>query len=131
AFRRILPAYAGIVSVALGLALGPTAPASGEPPALHVVANGEAVRLAGNVIVQDAIIMAPYQGLFEPLGIHPTWDPQARSLRLTGPGGDEMELRAGDPYVTINGERRPVPIPLVAVMGRVLIPVQWVFETFG
>jgi N-acetylmuramoyl-L-alanine amidase len=131
AFRRILPAYAGIVSVALGLALGPTAPASSEPPALHVVANGEAVRLAGNVIVQDAIIMAPYQGLFEPLGIHPTWDPQARSLRLTGPGGDEMELRAGDPYVTINGERRPVPIPLVAVMGRVLIPVQWVFETFG
>jgi len=42
-----------------------------------------------------------------------------------------MFLRAGDPYVSVNGERRPAPIPLVAVFDRVLIPVQWVFETLG
>ena len=131
AFPRVAPFCAGIVSLVLILSLGPAASAAGEFGALRVIVNGEVVRLTGNPIVQDTVVMAPYQGLFEPLGIRATWNPQERSLNLAGPAGDEMQLRAGDPYVTVNGERRPVPIPLVSVLGRVLIPVQWVFETLG
>ena len=131
AFRRNASLCAGIIILALTLALGPAAPAAGESPALRVIVNGEVVRLAGNPILQETIVMAPYPGLFEPLGIRTAWNPVDRSLSLASPAGDEMQLRAGDPYVTVNGERRPVPIPLVAVLGRVLIPVQWVFETLG
>ena len=36
--------------------------------------------------------MAPYQGLFEPMGIRATWDPNARLLTLVSPAGDEMQL---------------------------------------
>ncbi len=98
---------------------------------LQIVANGETIHLPGAAVIQDNILMVPYQRLFGPLGIRATWDGRARTLRLVGPAGDDMELRAGDPYATVNGESRPVPIPLVAVLDRVLIPVQWVFETLG
>ncbi len=98
---------------------------------LQIVANGETIHLPGMAVIQDNILMVPYQRLFGPLGIRATWDGRARTLKLVGPAGDEMELRAGDPYATVNGESRPVPIPLVAVLDRVLIPVQWVFETLG
>jgi N-acetylmuramoyl-L-alanine amidase len=82
-------------------------------------------------VIQNGTIMAPYQGLFEPLGIRATWDPGERVLRLVSPAGDEMQLRADDPYATVNGERRPIPIPLVVVLDKILVPVQWVFETLG
>ena len=114
------------------MVLGPPArDASGESRPLRVIANGSPVTLGGEVVVQDSVIMAPYPGLFEPLGIHAVWKMSERTLSLTSPAGDEMQLRAGDPYATVNGERRPIPIPLVVVFDRVLIPVQWVFETLG
>ncbi len=129
--RRAL-ALAAILSLAILPTLGPLAPgAFAQSSPLRVIANGSAVPLAGNVVIQNGTIMAPYQGLFEPLGIRATWNPRERILSLTSPAGDEMQLRAGDPYASVNGERRPIPIPLVAVFDRVLIPVQWVFETLG
>lgn len=112
--------------------LGPAVPrARAQSTPLRVIANGTPVALAGNVYVQNGIVMAPYQGLFEPLGIRAAWNGRDRTLSLSSPAGDDMILRAGDPYVSVNGERRPVPIPLVVVFDRVLIPVQWVFETLG
>lgn len=98
---------------------------------LRVIADGEVVPLQGNAIVQAGIVMAPYQGIAEPLGARAGWDPQAQTLTLIGAAGDEMQLRPNDPYATVNGERRPIPIPLVIVFGRVLIPVEWVFDTLG
>jgi N-acetylmuramoyl-L-alanine amidase len=114
--------------LALGIAM-PAVQAQGI--ALRVIANGQDIPLAGTAIVHDGIVMAPYQGLFEPMGIRATWDSRTPSLTLVGPAGDEMQLRPNDPYATVNGEHRPIPIPLVTVLGRVLIPVQWVFETLG
>jgi N-acetylmuramoyl-L-alanine amidase len=95
------------------------------------VVNGQPVRLTGEAIIQDGIVMAPYQGLFEPMGIRATWDVQDHTLTLVTLAGDEMQLRTNDPYATVNGERRPIPIPLVATIGQILIPVQWVFDTLG
>jgi N-acetylmuramoyl-L-alanine amidase len=125
-------AFVVVFLLALIPGLGPGIPgATAQSPPLRVIANGTPVPLAGHILIQNGIIMAPYQGLFEPLGIRATWDPRDRTLSLVSPAGDEMLLRAGDPYVSVNGERRPAPIPLVAVFDRVLIPVQWVFETLG
>jgi len=120
-----------LIPLTLWLALGASATATGQSLTLRAVVNGSVVPLVGNVVIQNDTIMAPYQGLFEPLGIRATWNPEGRVLSLASPAGDEMELRAGDPYATVNGERRPVPIPLVVTLDRVLIPVQWVFETLG
>jgi N-acetylmuramoyl-L-alanine amidase len=122
-----------LVSVLLSLAvLGAGAsPTPAQPVPLRIIANGEDLASAGDAIVQDGVVMAPLAGLFEPLGIHATWDGRARVLTLESPAGDEMELRANDPYATVNGERRPVPVPLVTVLGRVLVPAQWVFDTLG
>ncbi len=123
-----------MLAVALAAAAGlllPLAPARGQAVVLRVVANGQGVLLRGDAIIQDGVVMAPYQGLFEPLGIRAVWDPRTETLTLTTPAGDEMRLRPNDPYASVNGERRPIPIPLVAVFGRVLIPVQWVFDTLG
>ena len=120
-----------LLSLAI-LGLGPgvlAAPA--QPVPVRVIANGGEIALAGEAIVQDGVVMVPIPGLFEPLGIHATWDDRARILTLQSPAGDEMDLRAGDPYATVNGERRPIPVPLVAVLGRVLVPAQWVFEALG
>ena len=121
------------MSVLLSLAvLGAGAsPTPAQPVPLRIIANGEDLASAGDAIVQDGVVMAPLPGLFEPLGIHATWDGRARVLTLESPAGDEMELRANDPYATVNGERRPVPVPLVTVLGRVLVPAQWVFDTLG
>jgi len=102
-----------------------------QTTSLRVIADGELVPLQGDAIVQNGVVMAPYQGLSEPLGVRTTWDPQTETLTLLGAAGDEMQLRPNDPYATVNGERRPIPIPLVTVFGRVLIPVQWVFDTLG
>ena len=118
------------LAVALAL-LFPTTPVRAQAVALRVVANGQAVSLRGNAIIQDNVVMAPYQGLFGPLGIRAEWAPRSQTLTLVSPAGDEMQLRPNDPYATVNGERRPIPIPLVSVLGRVLIPVQWVFDTLG
>ena len=123
--------FVALLSLALVSALGPrVSGVAAQPTTLRIIANGSVV-LAGNAVIQNGTIMVPYQGLFEPLGIRATWNARDRSLSLLSPAGDEMLLRAGDPYVSVNGERRPVPIPLVAVFDRVLIPVQWVFETLG
>jgi N-acetylmuramoyl-L-alanine amidase len=129
--RRTL-ALIALVPVMLITAFGAHTPgATAQSLALRVIANGSPVPLAGNVVIQDGTIMAPYQGLFEPLGIRAVWNPRDKTLTVISPAGDEMLLRAGDPYVSVNGERRPVPIPLVVVFDRILIPVQWVFETLG
>jgi N-acetylmuramoyl-L-alanine amidase len=113
-------------------ALGATVPpAPAQAVRLRVVANGQDVTRAADAILQNGIVMAPFQGLFAPLGIRAAWDPRALVLTLTSPAGDQMQLRPNDPYATVNGERRPIPIPLVSVLGRVLIPLQWVFETLG
>jgi len=98
---------------------------------LRIIANGQTVSLAGDAIIQNGIVMAPYQGLFEPMGIRAAWDSRDHVLSLTSPAGDEMQLRPNDPYATVNGEHRPIPIPLVTVLGRTLVPVQWVFDTLG
>lgn len=116
------------VVLALGLAVSET---GAQPQSLRIVVNGQVVPLAGAAIIQDGIVMAPYQGLFEPMGIRATWDASARVLTLVSPAGDEMQLHPDDTFATVNGERRPIPIPLVAVLDRVLIPVQWVFDTLG
>ena len=129
---RGTPACVGILLLVVLVGFSAGMPgAAAQSTTLRVIANGTPVSLAGRVVIQNGIIMAPYQGLFEPLGIRATWSARDRTLNLVSPAGDEMVLRAGDPYVSVNGERRPVPIPLVAVFERVLIPVQWVFETLG
>jgi N-acetylmuramoyl-L-alanine amidase len=129
--RRAIAASVVIVGLAIA-GLGSSSPvAAGEVRALRVVANGIVVPLAGDVVIQDSVVMAPYQGVFAPLGIAATYKAGERMLTLVSPAGDEMQLRAGDPYATVNGERRPIPIPLVAVFDRVLIPIQWVCETLG
>ncbi|HLW60442.1 MAG TPA: N-acetylmuramoyl-L-alanine amidase [bacterium] len=129
--RRAVAASVVIIGLVI-VGLGSPAPVgAGEVRTLRVVANGIVVPLAGDVVIQDSVVMAPYQGLFAPLGIAATYKAGERTLTLVSPAGDEMQLRAGDPYATINGERRPIPIPLVAVFDRVLIPIQWVCETLG
>ena len=126
------PSLLLIVFCAAALGLGHGAPARAAPAApLRVIADGEEIALAGDTIVQDDVVMAPIPGLFAPLGIRAAWDPRARVLVLQSPAGDTMELRADDPYATVDGERRPIPVPLVAVLDRVLIPVQWVFDALG
>jgi N-acetylmuramoyl-L-alanine amidase len=123
---------AGILCLVAGVVLGPAAPRTGaQVLPLRAIVNGEPVSLKGNAILQSGTVMAPYQGLFAPMGIHAQWSPSDQTLTLTSPTGDEMELRPDDPYATVNGERRLVPVPLVAVLGRILIPVQWVFDTLG
>ncbi len=114
--------------MALGIA-APQIRAQAGP--LQVTVNGQTVRLAGDAIIQDGVVMAPYQGLFEPMGIRATWNAQERLLTLVTPAGDEMLLRPNDPYAIVNGELRPIPIPLVTVLGQILIPTQWVFDTLG
>lgn len=124
-------AAAALLSFAVGaLGVGATA-AHAQAVRLRVIADGQDVTRAADAIVQDGVVMAPYQGLFEPMGIRAAWDPHALVLTLVSPAGDEMQLRPNDPYATVNGERRPIPIPLVTVLGRVLIPVEWVFDTLG
>ena len=120
-----------IVSLTFWLACGSAGPAAGQSLPLRTIVNGLVVRLAGHAVIQNGMIMAPYQGLFEPLGIRATWDRGERVLSLTSPAGDQMQLRAEDPYATVNGERRPIPIPLVVVLDQVLVPIQWVAETLG
>jgi N-acetylmuramoyl-L-alanine amidase len=115
-------------AVALGLAAGG---ANAQAASVRVIVNGQDVSLAGSAIIQDGMVMAPYQGLFEPMGIRATWDPGAQLLTLVSPAGDEMQLRPGATSATVNGELRPIPIPLVAVLDRILIPVQWIFDTLG
>jgi len=131
---RTLPGFptAIVLSLAAILALGAAVPATrAQATPLRTVVNGQAVHLAGESIIQNGIVMAPYQGLFEPMGIRASWNPHDQVLTLVSPAGDEMQLRPNDPYATVNGERRPIPIPLVTVLGRILIPMQWVFDTLG
>lgn len=132
--REILGHLFRIASLILAslLALSLTAGESiAQAASVRMIVNGREVPLAGPAIIQDGMVMAPYQGLFEPMGIRATWDPGAQLLTLVSPAGDEMQLRPGDTSATVNGERRPIPIPLVAVLDRILIPVQWVFDTLG
>jgi len=125
-------AFRGAFLLALAAALTlPASPARAQAVSVRIVADGQPLVPRSDAIVQDGVVMAPYQGLSEPLGVRTTWDPARQMLTLVGPAGDELQLRPNDPYATVNGERRPIPIPLVTVLGRVLIPVQWVFDTLG
>ena len=128
--RRTFGVALLIALAAPGVLLCPL-PLLAQAVPLRVIDNGEAVPLSGDAIVQNGVVMAPYQGLAEPLGVRAAWDPATQTLTLIGAAGDEMQLRPNDPYATVNGERRPIPIPLVTVFGRVLIPVEWVFNTLG
>jgi len=121
-----------MVCVVAALVLGPATPPSlAQSVPLRFIVNGETVSLPGNAIIQNGIVMASYQGLLEPLGVRATWNSHDRMLTLVSPAGDEMELRSNDPYATVNGERRLIPVPLVMVVDRILIPVQWVVEALG
>ncbi len=132
AARRPLLAAIGVLCLAGTLVLGLFASrTSAQVIPLQIIVNGEPLRLDGDAILQNGVVMASYQGLFGPMGIRARWNAHDRSLTLVSPAGDEMELRPDDPYATVNGEGRLIPVPLVTVLGRILIPVQWVFDTLG
>ena len=78
--RRALGASLLVVVTAAQAVLLRPVSSLAQATSLRVIDNGERVTLRGDAIVQNGLVMAPYQGLSEPLGVHTTWDPTTQTL---------------------------------------------------
>ncbi|MBC7346129.1 MAG: copper amine oxidase N-terminal domain-containing protein [Clostridia bacterium] len=115
--------------------------ASGKPPsgALQVVLRvgsrtayigGNPQTLAQPPLLEGDIVMVPFRFIGEALGAEVTWDAKNKTIayRL---GGNHLVFVSGQPWVEVNGERRPLEAAPRLVGGVTMVPLRVVGQYLG
>ena len=98
---------------------------------VRIIVNGVQIPLAAPAVVSNGQVMAPIQGLFDPMGALAAFYEVDRSIVVTNRVRATVRMKVGDTSLQVNGQIRPIPVAPVLVSGRVLIPVQPVFQALG
>ncbi|MDR7400877.1 MAG: N-acetylmuramoyl-L-alanine amidase family protein [Armatimonadota bacterium] len=121
-------AAALLAVVAMG---APPASASGHAAGVQVVVNGVEVPLPAPALIRDGQVLAPFTGLWDPLGAVAAYYEADRTVVVTNRLQTTIRLRMGEAQATVNGEARPLPTAPVLVDGVPYIPVQAVAQLLG
>ncbi len=101
-----------------------------------VLLNGEPLKADLPALLLGGRTLAPVRALAEALGATVSWDGVGRRVTLER-GGDRIVLTLGSATALVNGESRPLPDGVPALLARLdgsertLAPLRFVAETLG
>jgi N-acetylmuramoyl-L-alanine amidase len=98
---------------------------------VRIIVNGVQIPLAAPAVVSNGQVMAPIQGLFDPMGALAAFYEVDRSIVVTNRVRSTVRMKVGDTTLQVNGQARPILVAPSLVSGRVFIPVQPVFQALG
>jgi len=98
---------------------------------VRIIVNGVQIPLAAPAVVNNGQVLAPIQGLFEPMGALAAFYETERSIVVTNRVRTTVRMRLGDPNLQVNGQSRPLPAAPTLVSGHVFVPAQPVFQALG
>jgi len=104
--------------------------ASGQT-GVRIIVNGVQIPLAAPAVVSNGQVMAPIQGLFEPMGALAAFYEVDRSIVITNRVRATVRLKVGEATLRVNGDARPLPAAPALVSGYVVVPVQPIFQALG
>src|SRR3990170_328844 len=107
------------------------APGLGQGTGIKVIVNGVEIPLAAPPLINSGQVMAPFSGLFEPMGAIAAYYEVDRSIIVTNRARAAVRLQVGGTTMHVNGQSRALPVAPQVVNGVVFIPVQTVFAALG
>ncbi len=81
-------------------------------------------------IIVDDRTLVPVRFIAESFGMTADWDADAREITLSG-RGNTVEMTAGSPDYTVNGEAKQLDVPAQIINDRTLIPLRAMAEAIG
>jgi N-acetylmuramoyl-L-alanine amidase len=108
----------------------PSGVATGQT-GVRIIVNGVQIPLAAPAVVNNGQVLAPIQGLFEPMGALAAFYETDRSIVVTNRVRTTVRMKVGDASLLVNGQARPIPAAPTLVSGYVFVPVQPVFQALG
>jgi N-acetylmuramoyl-L-alanine amidase len=97
----------------------------------RIIVNGVQILLAAPAVVDNGQVLAPIQGLFEPMGALAAFYETDKSIVVTNRVRTTVRMKLGDASLQVNGQSRPLPVAPALVSGHVFIPAQPVFQALG
>jgi uncharacterized protein YkwD len=80
-------------------------------------------------LIIEGRTFVPVRGVFEHMGFKVHWDDVQNTAILTG--SDIIEIRRGDTFFTLNGERITPEVPPRIIGGRFMLPLRAIAEATG
>ncbi len=112
--------------------MGAHTPAPAQTPLLvRLVVLGEERQTDPPPVLRDGVVFAPVDQAFVPYRAAVRWDPVERVAEVTGARGEQVVLRANDPFATVGGELRRMPAAPFLAADRLMVPVEFVYRFLG
>ena len=97
---------------------------------ISVTIDGRESDMETSPIVDGGRVLMPIRSTFESLGATVEWNSDTNTA-VAKKGTDTVEVELESKDITVNGEKRQMDIPPVAIDGRIYIPVRFAAESFG
>ena len=94
---------------------------------IKIVFDGEVLSLRATPETRRGISLAPLREIFEQTDGVLYWFPVEKQVRAVNKGVD-VNLKIGDPKVTVNGEQRVLQIAPYIKRGRTMVPLQFIAD---
>jgi len=94
---------------------------------IKIVFDGEVLSLRATPETRRGISLAPLREIFEQTDGVLYWLPVEKQVRAVNKGVD-MNLKIGDPKITVNGEQRVLQIAPYIKRGRTMVPLQFIAD---
>ncbi len=81
-------------------------------------------------LIKENRVLAPLRATFEALGASVLYDHATKEITVRHPRA-EVRLRVGGSTALVNGQERPLDVPAMLFINRVLVPVRFIGEAIG
>lgn len=123
--------FVGAVLLVAVATMLPVGMVLGQAAGVKVIVNGVDVSLAAPALISSGQVMAPFAGLFEPMGAIAAYYEVDRSIVVTNRVRTTVRMRLNEASLSLNGQSRPLPAAPFLVGEHVFVPAQAVFNALG
>ncbi|MGE5370641.1 MAG: exo-beta-N-acetylmuramidase NamZ domain-containing protein [Solirubrobacterales bacterium] len=118
--------------------VGPTAPAMPKLPAapkgdiIAVTLNGKTLSFDQPPFIDaQGRVMVPLRGIVEALGLKASWNPERKTITISGKAGPDSVFIVGHSAARVKGKMVKMDTSPVIKSGRTLVPVRYIAEASG
>ncbi|HSI73237.1 MAG TPA: copper amine oxidase N-terminal domain-containing protein, partial [Fimbriimonas sp.] len=116
-----------LASLAVATAFAGLAGAQG----ITVFVNGDPVQFNGAGARQiQGRVMVPLRGVMEKLGAYVSYLGESKTV-IASKGDVDMQLRIGESFALVNGQRRTLDVPAMVYAGTTMVPLRFMSEALG
>ncbi|MEW9121958.1 MAG: CAP-associated domain-containing protein [Thermotaleaceae bacterium] len=97
---------------------------------LSILMDGQLLKTDQAPRIIQGRTLAPLRAIFEALGAEVAWDGDTKTVSARK-DQNEVILKIGNPYGTVNGLQKSLDVPGIIIEGRTFIPLRFISESLG